>query len=289
MKDVFDELEPKYGDWTLDRFTPDFLMKCQQAELARGMENSSVNRKLQIFTTITSYSLEKRRITFNPTLGFSKLKEVSPEMTFWDQTEATSFLRFAQTKYPKDSPKRWVYVVYLTALNTALRAGEIWGLMPIDIAKDALRITVRRQFHGVLKDMAPPKGKKSRVVPCNQLLKTELVELIAKNKIASNETVFMNQKRKPICHDNFVHRQFALDLKEWCKNGIGREIRFHDLRHTATTLLISSGVDVRTAKEVCGHSDIKTTMIYAHLVDSNIDKAALNFSIGGEEEMGHLT
>jgi site-specific recombinase XerD len=51
------------------------------------------------------------------------------------------------------------------------------------------------------------------------------------------------------------------------------------MRHTATTLLISSGVDLKTVKEICGHADIATTMNYVHMVSGAIEKVALNFSI----------
>lgn len=71
------------------------------------------------------------------------------------------------------------------------------------------------------------------------------------------------------------------NLKAWG----GRPIRFHDLRHTATTLLIASGVDLKTVKEICGHADISTTMNYVHMVSGAIEKVALNFSITPSKEV----
>lgn len=59
----------------------------------------------------------------------------------------------------------------------------------------------------------------------------------------------------------------------------GKRIRFHDMRHTAATLMISSGVDLKTVKEICGHSDIQTTMNYAHLVSGSIEHVARSFLI----------
>lgn len=58
-------------------------------------------------------------------------------------------------------------------------------------------------------------------------------------------------------------------------------IRFHDLRQTAATLLISSGIDLRTVQEIFGHEDITTTMNYTHLIGDNIKKVADLFSITG--------
>ena len=42
--------------------------------------------------------------------------------------------------------------------------------------------------------------------------------------------------------------------------------RFHDIRHTVATRLVTSGVDLAVVHEILGYSDIKTTMRYAHLV-----------------------
>ena len=55
----------------------------------------------------------------------------------------------------------------------------------------------------------------------------------------------------------------------------GITIRFHDLRHTYASYLASSGkVDIYTLKELLGHSDIKMTMRYAHLINGALKKAA---------------
>jgi site-specific recombinase XerD len=72
-------------------------------------------------------------------------------------------------------------------------------------------------------------------------------------------------------------RRFKKDLELWG----GKPIRFHDLRHTAATLLISSGIDLKTVQEICGHEDITTTMRYTHLIADNIKKVADLFSITG--------
>ena len=53
------------------------------------------------------------------------------------------------------------------------------------------------------------------------------------------------------------------------------KFRFHDLRHTYASYLASSGkVDIYTLKELLGHSDIKMTMRYAHLINGALKKAA---------------
>jgi len=52
-------------------------------------------------------------------------------------------------------------------------------------------------------------------------------------------------------------------------------IRFHDLRHTAASMMISKGIDIKTVSGILGHADIKTTLnIYAHVFDYKKAEAA---------------
>lgn len=277
---VLKELYPKYGDLKLDRFTPELLSRYQQSEKAKGLSNSTVNRKTEIIMAILNYSTKHRRIPFNPALGFTKLRKEGKEMSFWTEPEALSFLTAVDEWYPVHHEKRWVYIAYLLALNAGLRAGEIWGLKPIDMAQDGKSLWIRRQFNRVTLDFGLTKGKKSRFVPCPGILCDELKRWIAKHGVKPEETIFQNDQGKPICHDNFSDRQFTKDVKNWG----GRKIRFHDLRHTATTLMISRGIDIKTVKEVCGHADISTTMNYVHMVAGSVEKLSEIFVIGTRKE-----
>ena len=67
----------------------------------------------------------------------------------------------------------------------------------------------------------------------------------------------------------------ALVNKYLKKAGLGQKhCSVHKLRHTAATLMYQNGVDVRTLKEVLGHENLDTTMIYTHVIDQNLKDAA---------------
>ncbi|VDH15433.1 Tyrosine recombinase XerC [Algoriella xinjiangensis] len=65
------------------------------------------------------------------------------------------------------------------------------------------------------------------------------------------------------------------ELLRWCmKAGITKHITFHCARHTAATLLLEAGADIYTVMKVLGHKDIRTTQIYAKIVDKRLKEAS---------------
>ena len=70
------------------------------------------------------------------------------------------------------------------------------------------------------------------------------------------------------CHNNFL-------ISKWMMNaGITKHITFHCFRHTNATLLISAGEDIYTVSKMLGHKEIKTTEIYAKVLNSKKVEAA---------------
>lgn len=289
VEGVLREILPSMGSINALKINAEFLSNFQIQQSNLGKKKATINRKTEIICGILNFSAEHRRIPYYPANAFRKFDTSGEEeMCFWEMHEAQDFLAFTGEKYPFGTSKRWVHVAYLTALNTAVRGGELWGIAPQSLPIDGGRILIRRQFNRITHDLTATKGKTGRVVPCNQELEKELRALIVQGNIKPHETIFMNEQRNPICHDNFVKRKFQNDIEDWG----GRKIRFHDLRHTATTLLIANGIDLKTVKEICGHADIKTTMRYAHLIGSKIMSVAKDFSITGkkgEEKLNSIT
>lgn len=276
---ILKEFLPRFGNLSPNKLHPGFLTSIQSEELAKGLKPATVNRKLEIVVAILNFAAKQRRIPFSPTAGFQKLQEVRDELQFWEREEAENFLNFANKKYPLQSPQRWIYVVYLLGLNAALRAGEIWGLQAGDIVLGGEILLIQRQYDRVKKEFRTTKGKKGRRVPCNSEILKELRHLIEKQKLTNTQTVFRRGDGAPVNHDNFSER-FEKDLFEWG----GRRIRFHDLRHTGISLMIASGLDLKTVQDIAGHKDIKTTINYAHLLAERIKHAARTFVIKPTQE-----
>lgn len=272
---VLKALLPALGRRNPKDFTPGFLTQIQSDLLAAGSKPATVNRKLEIVTSILRFSVRHQRIPYDPTSGFEKLRVNRDEMKFWELSEAQYFLTFADRKYPMGAKDRWKYVVYLLVINGGLRAAEVWGLKAKDLAFDGELIVIQRSWNRIRKEFRSTKGKTNRRIPCNPLLSCELKSILNERNLKPEDLVFRSENNTAIDHDNFRKRVFNVDAEE----AKMRPIRFHDLRHTAITLLVSGGVDLVTVQAIAGHKDIHTTMGYTHVIADNIRKVAKTFSI----------
>lgn len=71
------------------------------------------------------------------------------------------------------------------------------------------------------------------------------------------------------------YAQTQTDLPKWLKSaGINKKFTFHGFRHTYATLLISNKVDLYTVSKMLGHREIKTTQVYAKIIDNKKREAA---------------
>jgi site-specific recombinase XerD len=139
-------------------------------------------------------------------------------------------------------------------VSTGMRIGELCKLRIEDIAPDGSSLRV----HG--------KGSRDRVAYISDVhLRRELVRLVAgrRSQRNHNDALFVNRHGSPMRPQSIrsKFRRYATDI------GLLRRITPHMLRHTAATLLIEQGVDIRFVQRLLGHSSIATTEIYTHVSD----------------------
>ena len=152
------------------------------------------------------------------------------------------------------------YCIISLFLNCGLRISEIVGLNVSDVRDDSIRIV--------------GKGEKTRIVylndsskkaVCDYLIERSQIEAIDKNAL------FLSNRRKRMSTDA-VHAMVKKSLKA---AGVDASMySSHKLRHTAATLMLSNGVDVRTLQEVLGHEHLNTTQIYTHVENTQLRIAA---------------
>ncbi len=163
------------------------------------------------------------------------------------------------------------------ALATGMREGELLGLRwsDVDLDKGTLRVTRTLTYvngHGSV-ESEPKTAKSKRTIVLPQFV----VETLRRHRVSQLERrlavgkgwidrdlVFPDDDGDFVIAQTLLRRFYRL-LKEI---GLPR-IRFHDLRHSAATLLLSMGVPAKVVQELLGHSTISITMdVYSHVLPS---------------------
>ncbi len=272
VKRIIRHLKKDFQVMRCSLLTTSFLYQFRDSLLIKNKKPATANRWVDVIRVILNYSYENGRINFKPMRGYKSLPEVRSGVSFLSKDEITRFIDHAEKKY--FSEYQWIPLAYRLLLNTGLRSGELWGLnvKDFDLSKSVIKIS--RQFNAVSKKYTCTKGKRERFVPCPKDLMKEILKWCGQRKQVS-ELVFLTTTGTFINHNNFVKRHFKFDIEQ---SGV-RPIRFHDLRHTAVTMMVLSGISLKIVKEIAGHKDIQTTMRYLHLADDSISNVAKTFRV----------
>lgn len=171
----------------------------------------------------------------------------------------------------RESAEDRLHALYLLALIMGMRRGELLGIRWEAVNLDRETLTVDRALQrvsGELRLVQPKTLASVRTVPLPPIVVkalTEHRERQAQERAAAgiewkqNGLVFTSRIGTPLEPDNLRRSWYPL------RKRLGLEIRFHDLRHSAVSLLLDLGVPPHIVRQIVGHSDIGVTMkIYAH-------------------------
>ncbi len=221
-----------------------------------GISPAARARKLSALKSFYKYlTARTKQLNENPVadLEYPKLRKSLPKYLTLEQSSA--LLQAVSGPYEKRD-----YAILMIFLNCGIRRSELVGLNLTDVYDDRLRIV--------------GKGNKERFVyfgnACRKAIDAYLPE---RNKIvlSDNRALFGSRENNRISV-TAVHR---LVKKYLLIAGLDAEnFSAHKLRHTAATMMLSGGVDVKTVQEVLGHENLNTTQIYTHIENTELKIAA---------------
>lgn len=224
-----------------------------------GCENSPISQKnlLKLVRRIFEMAVEDGIISRNPALGL-KIKAPQVVQKVLTAEEAKLLLQIARTTGHRFFP------IWACALKSGMRSGELYALRWSDIDLDANLIHVTKQWTS--KDgFGPPKNRENRVVPISPDFKEFLIEL---RQNMRSETDFV------LPHlDEWTHGEQAQVTREFCHSIGITAVKFHDLRATFITNLLSQGVPLVKVMAIVGHRKMSTTDVYLRLAGVNIKGA----------------
>jgi integrase len=194
------------------------------------------------------------------------------EMKVWNNDEANQFLKVAKTDY--------CYIVFKLALATGLRQGEILGLRwkDVNLEKGFLYVKQTLSHDGKsFKQGAKTKTSKRTVDLSKSTIKAlkEQRLLIEKDKKTLGP-IYKDFDLIACTHHGSPHNASNIrrSFNRLIKLANVPKIRFHDLRHTHATLLLSKGVNIKVISERLGHSNIKVTLdTYSHVLPTMQEEA----------------
>ena len=223
----------------------------------RGLNNTSRARKVATIRSFYKYLTNKAKLLeTNPVqdLDSPRLKKTLPK--YLNLEESMDLLDSVEGKNSSRD-----YCILTLFLNCGLRISELVGLNKTDVRGDQLRVL--------------GKGNKERMLylndACQQALENWMTERDSLTLVDQNALFVTLQNRRRIS-TAAVHKLVKNPL---AAAGLdSTQYSSHKLRHTAATLMLQNGVDVRTLQEVLGHDHLNTTQIYTHVDNEDLRTAA---------------
>jgi integrase len=227
---------------------------------SRGMSHKSINGIITFIQAMLNYAVDNELLSNNPIIRFKKLPQVKPPIHFLNEKQIEVFLDQAQ-----NCPEVYKTFFY-TAIFTGMRRGELLALEWSDIDFKRLKIRVNKQIYRGITQTT--KTGKERYIDMSERLKDVLVEH-KKQGILSKYVFHTNGK--PLHPWNMEETYFKPLLKR-CNQYLDSEnqiikLKFHDLRHTYATYLLSKNIPIKYVQQQLGHSTARMTLdTYANIL-----------------------
>lgn len=221
-----------------------------------GLNSASRARKIATIRSFYNYLTNKMHLLReNPVkdIDSPKLKKNLPKYLTLDES-----IQLLDSVDGKNQERD--YCILTLFLNCGLRISELVGLNLNDIQGEALRVL--------------GKGNKVRIIYLNDACQNALRQYLAVRRPIHGKdenALFLSSQNERISRST-VH---AMVKKRLAEAGIdASQYSSHKLRHTAATLMLQNGVDVRAVQEVLGHDHLNTTEIYTHVDNESLRVAA---------------
>ena len=223
----------------------------------RGLNAASRARKVATIRSFYKYLTNKAKLLDqNPVQDLDEPRRRKSLPKYLDLDESIHLLESVNGK----NSSRDLCILTLF-LNCGLRISELVNLNKTDVRGEQLRVL--------------GKGNKERILylneACQRAIQNWMTERDAMTLVDQNALFVTLQNRTRITRAA-VHK---LVKKHLAAAGLDTtQYSSHKLRHTAATLMLQNGVDVRTLQEVLGHDHLNTTQIYTHVDNEDLRTAA---------------
>ena len=262
---------------TIDRWIVD--LKEHGGRKSGPLGNETVAKACQILSKILDRAVKSGHISSNPCTHVKRPKPVKKQLKIITEIEIA---RLAGAIDP-----RFRALVYL-ACYAGLRAGELFGLKWSNVDLRGRRVTVSNavvETNGQLHIDQPPKSDAGRrTVPLSREATRALATHAEMYGNRPDDYVFPNEDGNAMRLSNFRNRYWKPALK---RAGMDPSFRIHDQRHTAISLWIKAGINVKDVSVHAGHTSVAFTLDrYGHLYPDNGDAFLRALDAATDQSLG---
>jgi integrase len=272
---VNNHLKPALGRVKLKKLSPAHVQGFYRDRLDSGLSASTVHKMHAILHKALARAVAWHMVPRNVTEVVEPPQPAPKEMRPLSPTEAHRFLDAARGERFE--------ALYVLAITTGMRQGELLALRWQDVDVENATISIGRTLtrNGGRVAIGEPKTKKSRrsirlTSRAVEALKAHLeyqlrqIEILG-DRYEDQGLLFTTDTGGPVNPSNLRKRSFAPLLKK----AKLPHIRFHDLRHTCATLLLTQGTHPKYVQELLGHATIAITLdTYSHVLPGMGDQTA---------------
>ena len=226
------------------KFCLGFIEHLQSTNLSEATNH----QYFSVFTCAMNEAVKDGYISFNPVTQIKNEDKIKRPESHREFLTVDELKQMMQTPCKNEAVKN----AYLFGCFTGLRISDIralkWGNIYMDGEQMRLRITMQKTRHEL-----------------NQPLSAEAQMFMpVRNDKKDDENIF----------DLPTIASIETGLRKWATNaGVKKHVSFHTSRHTFATLSLTAGTDIFTTSKMLGHTDVKTTQIYARIIDKKKDEA----------------
>ncbi len=267
--------------------TPDNIKDYLYDLHKQNLRPASVARKISCLKNFYKFLESENLITTSPALYLQAPKREAKLPKFLSETEVFKMLNFINSDKSEFGVKLSCMLEIL--YSAGLRVTELVSI-PISAIQEVTDENGEKTLRNYL--IVKGKGSKERIAPLNKAAIKMLIEYLAlRQKLGQEKSKWLfvgivraSKKLGEIKQRNFITIDHHLTrqrlhqmLKELAsKVGIDTsKVHPHVIRHSFASHLLNSGVDLRVLQELLGHSDISTTEIYTHILDSKLKDLVL--------------
>ncbi len=275
-------LKPSLGRVKLKTLSPAHVRGLYREKLGGAEGSPALSPRTVRYVHVTLHKALKQAvmdglIPRNPTEAVKPPQITREEMRPLSAEQVKTLFEAARTEGDR------LEGLYVLALTTGLRQGELLGLRWEDVDLEAGTLRVQRTLTTAKGGpvLAAPKTKGSRRTVRLSRTASEAVRGHLERQLGEinragalwreNGLIFASETGEPLSRQHVTAHRFKPLLK---RTGLP-EIRSHDLRHTCATLLLSENVNPKVVSEMLGHASIAITLdTYSHVLPTMQESAA---------------